>query len=48
MFKPANLFDLSQPEHAAIFEECTYAWEALKKIKAYVEANARPSLHNKV
>ncbi len=48
MFKPADLFDLSQTEHAALFDGCTYAWEALKKIKAYVEANARPSLHNKV
>jgi NDP-sugar pyrophosphorylase family protein len=48
MFKPADLFDLSQTEHAVIFDGCMHAWEALKKIKAYVEANARPSLHNKV
>ena len=48
MFKPADLFDLSQTEHAALFDGCTYAWEALKKIKAYVEANAKSSLHNKV
>jgi len=48
MFKPADLFDLSQTEHAAVFDGCTYAWEALKNIKAYVAANVRPSLHNKV
>ena len=48
MFKPADLFDLSQTEHAALFDGVEYAWESLKKIKAYVEANARPSLHNKV
>ena len=47
MFKPADLFDLRQTEHAALFAGCTYAWEALKKIKAYVEANAKPDLKNK-
>jgi acetyltransferase-like isoleucine patch superfamily enzyme len=39
MFKPADLFDLNQSEHAAIFEGCEFAWEALKKISAYVEAH---------
>jgi len=48
MFKPADLFDLSQTEHAALFAGCTYAWEALQQIKSYVETNAQPSLHNKV
>lgn len=48
MFKPADLFDLSQTEHAALFEGVAFAWEALAKIKAYVEANAKPSLKNKV
>ena len=47
MFKPADLFDLSQTEHAAIFEGCGYAWEALKKIPAYVLANLRPGLRNR-
>jgi NDP-sugar pyrophosphorylase family protein len=47
MFKPADLFDLGQTEHAAIFDGCEFAWDALKKIKAYVEANAKPSLKNK-
>lgn len=36
MFKAEDLFDLSQTEHAAIFEGCHHAWEALKKIEAYV------------
>ena len=36
MFKPADLFDLSQTEHAAIFDGCNYAWEALRKIEAYL------------
>ncbi len=36
MFDPSELFDLKQTEHAAIFEGCTFAWEALKKLKAYL------------
>ncbi len=46
MFNPADLFDLSQTEHAAIFEGCEYAWDALKKISAYLEKNFKPGLHN--
>lgn len=46
MFKPADLFDLSQTEHAAIFDGCEFAWEALKKIKDYVRANLKPALKN--
>jgi NDP-sugar pyrophosphorylase family protein len=46
MFKPADLFDLSQTEHAKIFNECTYAWEALSKIAAFLQANLCPALHN--
>ncbi len=41
MFKPADLFDLSQSAHAALFDGCENAWEALKKLKSYVEANVR-------
>ena len=37
MFTAADLFDLTQTEHAAIFDGCTYAWEALKKIEAYLD-----------
>ena len=47
MFKPADLFDLSQTEHAAIFDGCEFAWEALKKIPAYLAANLKPGLHNR-
>jgi len=36
MFKAADLFDLAQTEHAAIFEGCLHAWEALKKIESYL------------
>ena len=47
MFKPADLFDLSQTEHAALFEDCEYAWQALGKLRAYLECILRPGLHNR-
>ncbi len=47
MFKPGDLFDLSQTEHAAIFDGCEFAWEALNKIAAYLEAHLRPALRNR-
>jgi NDP-sugar pyrophosphorylase family protein len=47
MFKPADLFDLRQTGHAAIFDGCQYAWEALKKIEGYIAANLKPALHNR-
>jgi UDP-N-acetylglucosamine diphosphorylase / glucose-1-phosphate thymidylyltransferase / UDP-N-acetylgalactosamine diphosphorylase / glucosamine-1-phosphate N-acetyltransferase / galactosamine-1-phosphate N-acetyltransferase len=43
MFKPADLFDLSQTDHAALFDGCQFAWDALKKIRPYVEAQVRPN-----
>jgi NDP-sugar pyrophosphorylase family protein len=46
MFKPADLFDLGQTEHAALFDGCTHAWEALKKIEAYLAAHLKPGLKN--
>jgi NDP-sugar pyrophosphorylase family protein len=47
MFKPADLFDLTQTEHAALFDGVEFAWEALKKIEGYLAANLKPALHNK-
>ena len=47
MFKPADLFDLAQTSHSAIFADCKFAWDALKKIEAYVTANVKPALHNR-
>jgi len=47
MFKPKDLFDLAQTEHAALFDGCEYAWDALKKIKAYVAAHLKPGLRNR-
>lgn len=47
MFKPADLFDLSQSEHAKLFDGCQFAWDALKKIGQYISENLRPELRNK-
>src|SRR6266699_3413749 len=41
MFKPTDLFDLSQTEHAALFDGCEFAWDALKKIADYVAQQPR-------
>ena len=46
MFKPADLFDLNQTGHAAIFGGCKFAWDALKKIESYIAANLKPALGN--
>ncbi len=47
MFKPTDLFDLTQTEHAALFENCGSAWEALKNIQAYLTEHLHPALHNR-
>jgi UDP-N-acetylglucosamine diphosphorylase / glucose-1-phosphate thymidylyltransferase / UDP-N-acetylgalactosamine diphosphorylase / glucosamine-1-phosphate N-acetyltransferase / galactosamine-1-phosphate N-acetyltransferase len=47
MFKPADLFDLGQTEHAALFDGCAYAWEALPRIAAYLASHLKPALHNR-
>ena len=47
MFEADELFDLKQTEHAAIFQGCKYAWEALSKIAAYVTTHVRPDLRNR-
>jgi NDP-sugar pyrophosphorylase family protein len=36
MFKPADLFDLTQTGHAVIFDACEFAWQALNKIEPYL------------
>ena len=46
MFKPGDLFDLSQTSHRGLFKGCDYAWEVLDKIAAYLSENLRPALKN--
>ena len=47
MFKPADLFDLAQTEHAALFEGCGQAWDALKKIQGHLASHLQPALRNR-
>jgi len=47
MLKPADLFDLSQTEYAALFTGCGFAWEALPRIAQYLRDHLRPGLHNR-
>jgi NDP-sugar pyrophosphorylase family protein len=47
MFKPADLFDLTQTEHASLFDGCEFAWDALKRLKDYLASCLRPGLHNR-
>lgn len=47
MFRPADLFDLAQTGHGALFDGCDYAWEALKRIEAYVQAQVQAGLRNR-
>jgi NDP-sugar pyrophosphorylase family protein len=41
-FAPADFLDLTQTEHAALFEGVTNAWEVLPKLAPYLAANLRP------
>lgn len=47
MFKPADLFDLTQTEHASLFEGCEDAWDALKRLKDYIQKNLKPGRHHR-
>ena len=48
MFKAADLFDLKQTEHAAIFDGCNFAWEALKKDPGLSRASTKTTSSQKV
>ena len=36
-FSPTDFWDLTKTQHAALYDGCEYAWEALKRIEAYVK-----------
>lgn len=48
MFRPADLFDLSHTAHAALFEGCTFAWEALTRIESYLRSRLQPGCLGRV
>jgi NDP-sugar pyrophosphorylase family protein len=47
MFRAQDLFDLSQTEHAAVFDGCDPAWDALKRLADYLLRVLQPGLHNR-
>ena len=47
MFKPEDFFDLTQTEHGELFAGCEYAWDALKRLKEYVNRRVTPLLQNR-
>ncbi len=48
MFRPQDLFDLGQTAHAALFEGCEFAWQALPRIKSYLATHCRPAFHGRL
>jgi NDP-sugar pyrophosphorylase family protein len=47
MFEASELFDLSQTQHAAIFEGCRFAWDALPKIAPFLAQHLPPGQHHR-
>ncbi len=47
MFRPTDLFDLTQTEHAGLFDGCEFAWDALKRLKDHLLRHLRPGLRNR-
>ena len=49
MYSPAELFDLAQTEHAALFDGVTHSWEVLRKLADYCRTQAKPvQLHRAI
>lgn len=47
MLRAADLFDLSQTEHAELFEGVEHPWDVLRRLAGYIEAKVRPELKNR-
>jgi len=47
MLRTADLFDLAGTEHPELFKDCQFAWDALKKLKDYIENSLHPALLNR-
>jgi NDP-sugar pyrophosphorylase family protein len=44
MFTVADLLDLQQTEHVALFEKTEFVWEALAQIKPYLQFRLKPEV----
>ncbi len=47
VFGANDIFDLGQTEHAALFDGCECAWDALKRLEEYVGSALLPGLRNR-
>ncbi len=47
-FDPAALLDLRETPHPGLFDGIDKAWDALKRIAPWLEANLRPANHGRV
>ena len=47
-FPPAEFLDLTQTEHAALFEGVTNAWEVLPRLKDYLATHLKPENRGRV
>jgi UDP-N-acetylglucosamine diphosphorylase / glucose-1-phosphate thymidylyltransferase / UDP-N-acetylgalactosamine diphosphorylase / glucosamine-1-phosphate N-acetyltransferase / galactosamine-1-phosphate N-acetyltransferase len=44
----AELFDLARWQHGGLFAGCSYAWEALPRLPAYLESVLQPGIRGEV
>jgi len=45
MIRTTDLLDLTQFEHAALFDGCEFPWQALPRLKDYILKHLRPANH---
>lgn len=45
MIRTTNLLNLTQFEHAALFDGCEFPWQVLPRIKEYIRAHLKPANH---
>ena len=44
MFTPADFLDLEHTAHPKLFENQSYAWDALKQIASYLQFRLKPAV----
>ncbi len=45
MLHPADLFQIQAWKYADLFDDVTYVWEVLSRIKDYIAAHLKPGIH---
>lgn len=47
-FSPQQLLSLEHTDHRKLFEDLSYAWEALKQISSYLQFRLKPAIHGRL